>query len=274
MSTHRAQLWTSLLERAPVYVDSAPPAWAALHSAVQAMFGHQLEELHSWPYMRAPVCQDVTRATDQASPAHAQFYRLYPRMAQLWRAVALELGDYYMDVDYYVQAAPTFRVHFPLSRSIGEPLTEWNVGHQLEEVTVWLPLTVARESSTLWVADRLQGWDRHAYTRTLRDRGTEAADATLPPPVSLWPVNLEPGQLLVYDAAARLHAELLNHTGRTRVSLDWRYLPVAAYDPENRRQSVASRLPMRLGGYWADPEEWRRELGLSAQPAQLVGASS
>ena len=277
---------------------------ATLRGLVIGMFGHRLERLHEWPHL-GMIPADVSRADDQGSRAHRQFYRKFPRIENYYRGVAFGLGQRALGPDrpFYIQRVPSFRLHFPRSRAVGEPHTDWQYGHQFGELNFWLPLTDARNTSTMWVAERAEGWDMAGYAKTLADEGAEAAFSTLPDPIRMWPVNLELGHVLVWDSVLRAHGNLLNHegltewlevdvggdetravttdeaavlvelaggaplkcrrrwfegTGHTRVSIDFRILPVDELEAETSRRSVNKAIPFTLDapgrpGYWTDP---------------------
>lgn len=226
--------------------------WAGwLPGAVRAMFGHRLEELHSWPHL-GELPGDVSREADQSSRAHRQFYRLFPRIEARYLELAELLGRSWLSEEFYVQRVPTFRVHFPGSRAVGEPHTDYQYGHQPGELTFWIPLTEATETSTIWVANRIVVWQAREYTRLMAEGRAEEAEATLPGPVSMYPVNLSPGMALIFDSVHRTHANAINQTGATRVSLDFRVLPASLHQPETRRHAVNTGTRMVLGGYWRE----------------------
>ncbi len=261
---------------------------------VREMFGHRLEKLHEWPHI-GDVQGDITREQDQATRAHEQFYRLFPRLEDSYRRAAVDFGRAVLnDEPFYVQRVPSFRVHFPRSRSVGEAHIDHQYGHQFGEITFWVPLTRARHSATMWVGQHAEGWEQR--------KGEPVQE---PGEIKMWPVNLEVGQILRWDSVLRPHGNLLNHeeltemleldmdgepmeitgeegavlveklrgqplrirrhwwagSGITRVSLDFRVLPARLHEPETQRCSVNAGVPMTLGspdkpGYWTDPLEW------------------
>jgi len=194
--------------------------WAhALRDAVEEMYGHRLELLHEWPHL-AMIPTDGNRDEDQASRAHAQFYRLFPRMEELYRTHVQVLGELALPGEtFFIQRVPNIRFQFPRSRAVGEPHTDWQYGHQFGEVSFWIPLTEAHYSSTMWVAERAQGWDPAEYHQRVVDEeeGGPPAFESLPDPVRMFPVNLSVGQVLVWDSVTRAHANLLNREGLTEM---------------------------------------------------------
>lgn len=271
----------SILDTAPVYITERPRCGALCH-AVEQFFGHRLDRLHESPYFGGHFT-DVRREEDQASVAHHQFYRLFPRIAVPYAQLAVACVREFVGEPCHIQAVPTFRVHFPNSRAVGEPHTDWQYGHQPGEVTCWLPLTPAYGSATVWVADRVEAWDPRAYEAAAAEEGAGRAPAgsservlerSLPPAVHLWPVNIEPPLMLVFDGVTRVHANLLNREGMeaetvpdehglptvvswsgrgvTRVSLDFRLLPARLADPATKRCDLGTGALMAPGGYWTE----------------------
>jgi len=232
---------------------------------VEAMFGHRLEYLHEWPHL-GEIPGNVDRADDNRSKAHAQFYRKFPRIEELYLRFASCMGRELLgDVPFLIQRIPTFRVHFVGSRAVAEAHRDLAYGHQPGELTCWLPLTAAYGTNTVWIEAATEELEDHPFARS--------SDRT---PLSAVPVRV--GQILCFDSVNLLHANLLNHEGQTpimgehpiyktptivdyegrgltRVSFDFRVLPRHLHDPETHRLSVNTEVPMILGGYWTEPVE-------------------
>ena len=47
-----------------------------------------------------------------------------------------------------------------------------------------------------------------------------------------------------------MHGNKINHTGKSRVSVDFRILPLSAYDEENNDFSITIKTPMKVNDYW------------------------
>lgn len=63
-------------------------------------------------------------------------------------------------------------------------------------------------------------------------------------------VSMSPGQMLKWDGRNLEHGNSPNMTGVTRVSIDFRVLPVSAYKPDNAQKSVARGLKFVKGEYY------------------------
>ncbi|GAA2455037.1 MULTISPECIES: hypothetical protein [Streptomyces] len=158
----------------------------------------------------------ATRETDQSTPYHKQFYDSFDAVSPVYRTLARHLlGDV---VDHvYLQRVPTFRVHLRNSVAVGSWHRDRDFGHDPAEVNYWVPLTRAFGNNTLWIDNE--------------------------------PVHAEYGEVIVFDGANSWHGNVVNDTDISRVSIDFRTIPRAAYRP-NSRKSVSFGLPFLLGEYW------------------------
>ena len=76
-------------------------------------------------------------------------------------------------------------------------------GHNPKEINFFVPQTPAFETNTLWIES---------------EEGKEDFE----------PVTLKPGEFLRFDGANLMHGAKENHTGKTRVSFDFRIMPVGS----------------------------------------------
>jgi hypothetical protein len=166
-----------------------------------------------------------TWQTDQQSPWHPLFYGDFHTWQRVYDAFVREVVAERVEEPFYYQRVPTFRVQLPGNTAVGELHTDAQYHHPLDEVTMWLPLTAAHGSASLWVQD---------------DDG------------ELQCVNAWPGQIAEFSAAKRLHGNKLNDTGRTRVSFDFRVLPVRLLPTVEGPPTKHTRLRFVPGEYYAE----------------------
>lgn len=167
-----------------------------------------------------------TWQTDQQSPWHASFYAsfeeswhtLFDRFVR--EVVAPRLGE-----PCYYQRVPTFRIQLPNNLAVGEFHTDAQYHHPIGETSFWLPLTPTQSTSTVWVVD----------------------DDDVP-----LPIDAQPGQVARFDAATRKHGNVLNETGHSRVSFDFRLLPVRLLPQDEGPPTEHTRLRFIPGGYYAN----------------------
>ena len=130
------------------------------------------------------------------------------------------------------------RVHLSGAKAMGKPhadgLEPYN--HQPGEVNVWVPLTKVWGSNSL-TSERAPGLgDFHAFTAA-------------------------PGEFVRFDGNRCWHYTTANDTDRTRVSFDFRVVPIELFDETHRGPSRATRgangknaaaRPLRMGEYYVD----------------------
>lgn len=195
---------------------------------VTALLGHPLDRLHE-VYTPGGLLKPVQ---DQATPFHKTFYQAFSAdhdglkteyllfVQKVARPLAREMG--LGGVIY--QAVPTFRVQLPDNLAVGEFHRDGDYGHPAGEMAFWLPLTEASGTAAVQFGD---------------------------PAGALVSADVSPGQFWVGNTRDVLHGNLPNATGKTRVSFDFRVLPLENYDPNNAARSVAANKRFVVGDYWA-----------------------
>jgi hypothetical protein len=162
---------------------------------------------------------------DQDTPAHEVFYRGYERIAGLYEQFLRDvIGPRYGE-DLCVQRVPTFRVHYPGAVAVREYHRDSDYHHDPATINFWLPLTPAFGTNTIWI-----------------ESAPDSADFA--------PVELVPGQVLRFDAVRLTHGNQSNDTPATRVSFDFRVLPLRRYR-DSGLSTVTSGRRLRLDDYYA-----------------------
>jgi hypothetical protein len=139
------------------------------------------------------------------------------------------------------QRRPTMRVHLSGAKAMGKPhadgLEPYN--HQPGEVNVWVPLTKVWGSNSLTSETAPGLGDFHAF-------------------------DAAPGEFVRFDGNRCWHYTTANDTARTRVSFDFRVVPIELFDETHRGPSRATRgangknaaaadvRPLRMGEYYVD----------------------
>lgn len=162
--------------------------------------------------------------TDQQSPWHAPFYEAFGIWRRIFARFVKEVIAPRLGVPCYWQAVPTFRVQLPGNLAVGAFHRDADYNHPLGEVSFWVPMTPAAGTSTVWIAD---------------DEGGR------------WPADARPGEVIQFDAAGRLHGNVINETGRARVSFDFRLIPVDALPAVEGEPTKHSGLRFVPGGYYS-----------------------
>ena len=167
--------------------------------------------------------------------------------------------------DFIFQTTPTIRFHTPgqydnVYRSKDDQFLGYHVdsfnGHPLEEINFWLPLTTTYGTNTIKMASLDQGiealrrlledinysadiyynsgWDLNFMKTNSDPSYREYLDSVCEPIVS------DHGDLVVFDPRC-IHSATDNRETTTRVSLDFRIIPVSEYEKISVHRASAGR---------------------------------
>jgi len=143
-----------------------------------------------------------------------------PPFVDLYRALHKEVVAPYLGVPFRYQIKPGIRIHLPGTKTVQYHTDEW-YGHGKDVLNLWMPLTNAHDSNSLFVA---------SLDDSLREVGRLEADKATMATINerlarvVRPLDLKFGQVYVFNAQC-VHGTEQNCTGTTRVSLDFRLLP-------------------------------------------------
>lgn len=122
------------------------------------------------------------------------------------------------------QKWPTFRVHLPNNLAVGAWHTDSEFNHPDGEINFLLPITRMFESNTI-ITESEPG---------LKD---------------FKQIELEPGEVFMFNGNKCTHGNLPNRTGKTRVSLDFRVLKRSDYKASDQT-SITTGTKFILGEYY------------------------
>lgn len=185
-----------------------------------------LDEIHSeWSNAIEYDVLDNVR-TDQRTVYHKHFYdnvnttNWYPLYEKFIKNVIVPI----VGEPIYFQKIPTFRVHQPKNLAVAAYHKDSDYSHSIHEMNFFLPLTNAFGNNTIWVESKE---DKEDYS----------------------PMEAKYGEMWYWSGATLKHGNKLNDTGKARVSVDFRIIPVAKYTDEGK-QSITNKTKMALGDYW------------------------
>ncbi len=130
---------------------------------------------------------------------------------------------------FHYQKWPSFRVHIPNDQAIhtfhsdGDPLHK----HPPGEINFFLPLTRCYGTNTIWVESQ-------------------------PMKLDFKPIELKYGQYSMFNGNQCMHGNKPNKTNLTRVSFDFRIMPVSKYDPTWNVDSPTSHTKFIVGEYYKE----------------------
>jgi hypothetical protein len=184
------------------------------------------EELHE----KFELDDVVTRETDSTSAIHRRYYENIGStdFQDQYRRFVHEVVAGLVNGPLIVQKVPSFRAHLPGNKAVGEYHRDRDFGHQAGAINFWVPVTDAYGTNSVHVA------------RSEGDTPT--------------PINVNLGEVLVFDAVNLLHGNELNTTGSTRVSFDFRVIPEKDY-VESQEFSVNTMSRLAIGSYYSLAED-------------------
>jgi hypothetical protein len=169
-----------------------------------------------------------SRQTDQKTKWHKRFYETRNVWGELYHRFVISFVARQFREDFYFQAIPTFRVHLPYNVAVGEYHKDGDYGHPAGETNLWVPLTSAADTNSVYLCDHDES-QLGIWRRSIR----------------VWP-----GDVVVFDAVGRCHGNETNCERFSRVSFDFRVLPVRLYrDSEARSVNMGKRFAP--GEYYA-----------------------
>lgn len=179
-----------------------------------------------------PSCPVVGVSNDQATPILAFLYGCDPLYQHgspgSWHACYLKFVRWLADTTFQeslvYQRKPTLRCQMPNNKSVGDFHRDSDYGHPPEEWNCFIPLTDCRDSMTI-------------HIESSPDRGDYA------------PQQLAYGDCLIFDSALR-HGNIMNTENLTRLSFDFRVIPISQYRGGCSTASHTQGIPFRIGEYY------------------------
>lgn len=166
---------------------------------------------------------------DSSTIFHTQFYDKYRSgwddMQKLYELFVAEIIAPKYGDDFLYQAFPTFRVHLPRNVAVGAFHNDAEFGHPAGEVNFILPMTNSNDTASVWVESE-------------------------PGKKDFNPIKMTRGTIIQFNGNELTHGNKMNDTGLTRVSMDFRILPISKYDEHNASESVTRKAKFTEGQYY------------------------
>jgi sporadic carbohydrate cluster 2OG-Fe(II) oxygenase len=155
----------------------------------------------------------------------------------------------YIGPDYCIQSKVNVSIQMPQDRSSILPIhSDCISGDSPWQLNLWIPLTRASDSSSMFIVSHLDTIDYIGHLASL----TENSDYTVQAVMSLQQyanryerhfIEAHPGQILIFHPAV-LHGNVLNETSLTRISLNIRFKSL--YHPD----AFSTNPDRQLGVYY------------------------
>ena len=192
---------------------------------IEQMFGtSELEKIHKIEECDFGV---LNMETDQTTKLHKNFYKKVreSNFLEEYKKFLREVILPQFNEPLLYQKIPTFRVQVPNNLSVAEFHNDKSYSHSPEEVNIFLPITDAKETYTIW------------------DQSEEnLADYS--------PMNAEYGEYYIWDGANLKHGNKINQSDVSRFSVDFRVMPYSKYDDKNVKETVTTKTKLKLGSYF------------------------
>ena len=173
-----------------------------------------------------------SREKDQSTKYHKLYYDNFKEQLQpiYEKFIKNIIRPLYKEPIAY-QKIPTFRLHFPGNIAVGEWHKDkwyrdkkWH--EEVCELNFYLPFTKTYQTNTLWVESE-------------EDKGDFKA------------INAEYGEVIQWDGSNLTHGNKKNTTNTTRISVDFRIIPMSTYKPSTKG-SINTKTQFSIGGYYKE----------------------
>lgn len=167
----------------------------------------------------------LTREKDQSTDWHRKYYKNFESVRPLYDKFVREyIKPMFGGSEIVYQSIPTFRVQLVGNVGVGAFHKDRDYNHGTSEVNFWLPFVDVWGNNSVWVESEEDKADYH-------------------------PVKMSYGQVLRFDGANLMHGNRLNDTFQTRVSFDFRVVPIEKFKPSSKG-SINMNSKFDIGSYF------------------------
>ena len=201
-----------------------------LYQLVEKLFGYELNKAHQYSVRKYELFKELGK--DSHTEYHRKFYN---KIDSGWEEFVNEYERFIKEVllpylgleEALYQKYPTFRIHLPDNRAIvvKHHDSDEKHNHPIGEVNFIYALTDMYDSNSIY-AEKMPRLGEYEN------------------------IKLKQGQCLSFNGNLCDHYNDINQTGNTRMSFDFRILPLNYYDPKYDKDSVTKKMKYIDGGYY------------------------
>ena len=190
----------------------------------------KLEKVHEQVPKKFVIKKKINSVkSDQKFPIYEFLYKIYENKKKvkkkldfliIYEEFIKFLSQKIFKESLIYQKKPTLRIMFPKNRSVAQFHRDREYNHPIEEINVWVPVTEAKNSNTLWI-----------------ESAFEKAD--------FRPVNLKYGEFLIFDSGL-MHGNKINKENKTRLSFDFRVIPLSIWKKRNIKMKIKASLDQKI----------------------------
>lgn len=192
------------------------------------LFGiYNLEDIHTLTEEKYKDLFEVGK--DSSTIFHKMFY---DKLHQGWGELQSMYDNFIQyavapnyEEDFLYQAFPTIRFHLPNNIAVGAFHNDAEFNHPKGEMNYIIPLTNSDDTASCWLESE-------------------------PGKKDVEPIPLRIGELVKFNGNELTHGNKKNETGKTRVSMDFRILPISKYNEEEEGESITLKTKFKEGSYY------------------------
>lgn len=160
---------------------------------------------------------------------HKKFYDKYRdawrEFDDLYEQLIKEIIAPTYDEDFLYQRKITLRIHLPNNLAVGDFHTDKEFHHPSGEMNYILPLTFAYGTASVWVESKKGEKDYN-------------------------PFKMRPDEIIKFDGNQLSHGNKINKSCLTRVSFDFRVLPLSLHKEHESKESITTKTKFKIGEYY------------------------
>tara|TARA_Y100000385_G_scaffold159288_1_gene165216 strand:+ start:51 stop:677 length:627 start_codon:yes stop_codon:yes gene_type:complete len=165
------------------------------------------------------------KGTDQSTVWHRRYYDNLDQFLPLYDNFINEVIKPSFGEEIVYQKIPTFRTQLVNNLGVFEFHRDRDYSHNEEERNFFLPFTDAYATNTIWVESE-------------EDKGDYSPMTTLY------------GNVVKWNGNSLMHGNKQNDTQNTRVSVDFRCIPLSKYNEEEGTSAIYSKMEFKVGDYY------------------------
>jgi len=165
------------------------------------------------------------KGTDQSTEWHKMYYSQLDKFLPTYTEFVYDVIKPLFGEDIVYQKIPTFRTQLVNNLGVFEYHKDKTYKHNIEELNFFLPFTDAYSSNTIWVESE-------------EDKGDYS------------PMNTLYGQVVMWNGCNLTHGNKPNNTLNTRVSCDFRVIPISKYKEEVNEGTIYTKMKFTIGDYY------------------------
>jgi hypothetical protein len=200
-------------------------------SLICEALGHDdLEDLHMYYEYDKPFTMENNSDTVPHNKFYSKIRDGWTDFEQLYDKFVREvIVPIYGSCNFVYQSLPTFRVHLVGNWVVSEFHCDSQTGynHPEGEINIQVAITDIFDTNATWCE-------------------------SVPGLGDYTPMELEHNEFMIFNGSKCRHGNMINETSDTRVSFDFRILPLEKYEPDMSKTSGTRKMRFIVGEYYKE----------------------